>query len=335
MKWFKAALLVLLCVLLSGLPAQARQAMGVHAKVVDGILFLTDNSGSMMMTHKATGVQKIEMAKQAMARINAKIPSLAYQGGMALVSPNKTLIQPAAWNRAEWNKTINAIGNGADIYGRMTPLERSLAAVAPTLGQLPSKTAVVLFSDGNENLGGDPVVAVQNWYASNPGAVLHIVSVADSAAGLKDLKAMASLNRASVLVDARDIINTEEAALDFARTVFYNETIPNQEVVSLNEVLFHVGKYNIQPKYARQLDQLAAVMVTRPELKIFIEGFADPSGKAASNLTLSQNRANAVKNYLMSKGVKDTNLIVKGRGETDRFPSYLLDRRVEIMIITQ
>ena len=335
MKLFKAALLVLLCVLLSGLPAQARQAMGVHAKVVDGILFLTDNSGSMMMTHKATGTQKIEMAKQAMARINAKIPGLAYQGGMMLVAPNKTVIQPAAWNRAEWAKTINAISNSAAIYGRLTPLEKSLGGVSPTLNQLPPRTAVVLFSDGYENLGGDPVAAVQSWYATNPGAVLHIVSVADSAAGLKDLKALASLNKASVLVDARDIINTEEAALDFARTVFYNETIPNQEVVSLHEVLFQVGKFVIQPKYAKQLDQLAAVMVTRPELKIFIEGYADPSGNVVANQKLSENRANAVKNYLMSKGVKDSHLIVKGRGETDRYPSYLLDRRVEIMIITQ
>lgn len=335
MKWIHSTLLILACLALSSLPAHAWQAMGVHAKVVDGFVFLADNSGSMMMTYAATNVKKIDMAKQAMTRLNAKMPELGYQGALCLFSPNKAVVAPSAWNRAEWAAAIRGVNNNAAIYGRMTPMGSSFGGVSSMLGSLPSKVAVVLFSDGVENLGGKPMAALQALYAAHPGMVLHIVSLADTAAGKATLKSLAALNSKSLMVDAYDVVHSEEDALNFVRTAFYNETIPSQEVVSLREVLFQVGKYNIMPKYAKQLDELAKIMVTRPELKIFIEGFADPSGRMAANQTLSQNRANAVKSYLMSRGVKDVNLVVKGRGQTDRFPTYLLDRRVDIMIIAQ
>lgn len=335
MKWIHATLLILACLVSSGVTAHAWDAMGVHAKVVDGFLFLPDNSGSMMMTYGNTNVKKIDMAKQVMTRLNAKMPELGYQGALCLFSPNKTVLAPMAWNRADMAKAIRDVNNNAAIYGRLTPMAGSFSGLSGVLGKLPSKSAVVLISDGVENLGGKAVSALQSVYAAHPGMVLHIVSVADTAAGKATLKALAALNGKSLLVDAYDVIHSEETALDFARTAFYNETIPNQEVVSLREVLFQVGKYNILPKYAKQLDEMAKIMITRPELKLFIEGFADPSGKMVANQTLSQNRANAVKSYLMSKGVKESTMIVKGRGQTDRFPSYLQDRRVDIMIITQ
>lgn len=335
MKRIHVAILCMLCLLLASVPAQARQAMGVHAKVVDGFLFVPDYSGSMLMTYGNTSVTKIDMAKQVIAKLNAKTPPLAYQAGVTTVSPNKNVYGPAAWNKAALAKSVNGISTNGNIYGRMTPMAASLNALNPVLSQMPGQTAMVIISDGVQNLGGDPVAAARALYSAHPGMTMHIISVADTTEGAASLKALAALNPKSLCVDANDIINTDEATLDFVRTAFYNETIPNQDVVSLHEVLFAVGKYDIMKKYAKQLDALAAVMVTRADLKIFIEGFADPSGNVAKNLRLSENRANAVRNYLIGKGVKAETLIIKGRGETDRYPSYMLDRRVEIMIITQ
>lgn len=335
MKRVHAILLALLCLGLMAMPAQARQAVGIHAKVVDGFLFLPDHSGSMFMKHKATGVEKIEMAKQVMARLNAKMPGLAYQGALCAVTPNKAVIAPGAWNRAAWAKSINALQNDGTIYGRLTPMAKGLEGLKPVLGQLPASSALVLISDGVENIGGDPVAALRALYAAYPGMTMHFVSVADNAKGLATLKALAAVKPGSLCVDARDLINTEEAALDFVRTAFYTETIPGQDVQSLREVFFQVGKYNITKAYAARLDALANVLKTRPELKIFLEGFADVTGKSAANLKLSDNRANAVKNYLVSKGCNGENIIIKGRGETNEYPTYLLNRRVEIMVIWQ
>lgn len=335
MKRVNAILLALFCLMLVAMPAQARQAVGIHAKVVDGFLFLPDHSGSMFMKNKATGVEKIEMAKQVMARLNAKMPALTYQGALSAVTPNKVIIAPSAWDRAAWAKSINAIQNNGAIYGRLTPMAAGLDTVKGVLGQLPASTAMVLISDGVDNIGGDPVTALRALYATYPGTTLHIVSVADNAEGLATLKALAAVKPGSLCVDARDIINTDEAALDFVRTAFYNETLPNQDVQSLREVFFQVGKYNITKAYAARLDALSNVLKTRPELKIFLEGFADVTGRTKANVTLSENRANAVKNYLVNKGCNGANIIIKGRGQTSEYPTYLLNRRVEIMIIWQ
>lgn len=334
MKMVKV-LLLLAGFTLAAMPAQARQAMGVHEKIVDGFMYLVDNSGSMMMDHNATGVQKIEMAKRIMTKIDSNIPELGYQGALTLFAPNAAVIPATNWDHSSFASAIQSIGNDAPIYARLTPMQPDFRAVAGMVSELSGSKAVFLLSDGMENLGGSAVAAAQALYAANPSMVLHIISLADTAEGAANLQAMAALNSNSLYIDGSTVLNSDKTALDIVRTALYVETIPSDMVASMQEVLFNVGKYDILPKYAKVLDHMAAVMVTRPELKIFVEGFADPAGDAMSNLTLSENRANAVKDYLINAGVRADQLIAKGRGETDKYPSYMLDRRAEVMIIWQ
>ncbi len=334
MKMVKV-LLLMAALTFAAMPAQARQAMGIHEKVVDGFMYLVDNSGSMMMDHKSTGVQKIEMAKNIMTKIDSNVPELGYQGALALFAPNAAVIPATEWNHEAFEVAIEAIDNEAPIFGRLTPMQKSFNDVAGMISGLSGNKAVFLISDGMENLGATPAVAAQALYAANPNMILHVISLADTAEGLANLKEVAALNNGSIFIDGRTVINSDVAALDVVRTALYVETLPSETVVSLQDVLFQVGKYNVMPKYAKLLDNMAAVMVTRPELKIFVEGYADPSGNENNNLTLSQNRANAVVEYLVNAGVRADQLISKGRGETDTYPSYMLDRRVEVMIIWQ
>ncbi len=333
MKRVQLALVAMVALLLMTAPAHALQAVGVHQKVADGILMLVDQSGSMYMKHKATGVEKIEMAKQALVRINAKTPLLDYTGAVCAVSPNMMVTQPASRDRAAWTSAINAIRNNGPIYGRLTPLGNSFAGLSSVLGQLPGSTAAVLVSDGHENLPQDAVQALQSLYAANPGLIMHFVSVADTAKGKAVLKQLASLKSGSLLVDARDIINTDEAARAFAAQAFFIPTIPAQDVQSLRAVYFDTAKYNITKAAAIRLDRLASVLKTRPELKIFLEGFADVRGGVEYNVTLSENRAQAVKQYLVSKGCNNEIIISKGRGKTRAYPTLQLNRRVDIMVI--
>ncbi len=260
MKRVQLALVAMVALLLMTAPAHALQAVGVHEKVADGILMLVDQSGSMYMKHKATGVEKIEMAKQALVRINAKTPLLDYTGAVCAVSPNMMVTQPAARDRAAWTAAINAIRNNGAIYGRLTPLGDSFAALSSVLGQLPRSTAAVLVSDGHENLPQDAVQGLQALYAANPGLIMHFVSVADTAKGKAVMKQLASLKSGSLLVDARDIINTDEAARAFAAEAFFIPTIPSQEVQSLRAVYFDTAKYNITKAAAIRLDRLASVL---------------------------------------------------------------------------
>ncbi len=333
MKHIRSTIAAVAVMLLMSVSAQAYQGVGIHQKVTDGILMLVDQSGSMYMKHKATGVEKIEMAKQVLVRLNAKTPLLGYQGALALLNPNAVAVAPAAWDRAAYTGQINDIANGGKIYGRLTPLGNSFSGVSNVLSQMPGNTAMVLVSDGHENLGPQAVQALQSLYAAYPGTVMHFVSVADTAKGKAVLQQLAALKSNSLLVDGRDIINTPEAAKAFVSKAFYIPTIPSESVESLRSVYFHTAKYDITKAAAARLDRMAAILKTRPELKIFVEGFADVRGNIPYNKTLSDNRAKAVKAYLVSKGCNPEIIILKGFGENQYYPTLQLNRRADIMVI--
>jgi outer membrane protein OmpA-like peptidoglycan-associated protein len=81
-------------------------------------------------------------------------------------------------------------------------------------------------------------------------------------------------------------------------------------------VYFNTAKATIQARSFKLLDQVAKVLKEHPELeKIWIEGHTDNEGKPDANLKLSQRRAEAVRNYLIKKGVEPQRLEAKGFGQ--------------------
>lgn len=85
---------------------------------------------------------------------------------------------------------------------------------------------------------------------------------------------------------------------------------------TLNNVHFDTGKSSLRSSSFKELNELAEFMKLKPEIKFRVEGHTDNVGADASNLTLSQNRADAVKKYLMSKGINSNRLTSKGLGES-------------------
>ena len=84
----------------------------------------------------------------------------------------------------------------------------------------------------------------------------------------------------------------------------------------LEGVNFKSGTAALLPASAKILDDVAKALIAQPDVKIEIGGHTDADGHAASNLKLSQRRANTVKDYLIKKGVPASRLIAKGYGET-------------------
>lgn len=109
-------------------------------------------------------------------------------------------------------------------------------------------------------------------------------------------------------------------------------------VLTLGDVLFAVGKSDLKPGAARTLDKLANAMRRDRATIVTIEGHTDSTGKRSFNLALSQRRAQAVRNYLASKGIPASR--IKARGLGPDFPvasnkteaGRQQNRRVELVV---
>ncbi len=85
---------------------------------------------------------------------------------------------------------------------------------------------------------------------------------------------------------------------------------------AFNNLLFETGKDIIQPSSYPSLNKLATVMINNPGNHLLIEGHTDDVGDHDSNMDLSERRAKAVRNYLVTRRVSDARIEAKGYGET-------------------
>ncbi|GAB4249217.1 MAG: hypothetical protein Kow0027_12000 [Saprospiraceae bacterium] len=109
--------------------------------------------------------------------------------------------------------------------------------------------------------------------------------------------------------------------------------------VVLRNVFFESGSADLLPKSRVELDKLYDLLVQNPALKIQINGHTDNVGSEQDNLELSLNRAKAVYDYLVEKGIDPGRLRYKGFGETkpvssnDTEEGRSQNRRTEFQII--
>jgi len=88
-------------------------------------------------------------------------------------------------------------------------------------------------------------------------------------------------------------------------------------IVNMSDVLFDTGKYTLKSSAQISLAKVAGILQAYPGLKVQVEGYTDSTGTAAFNQTLSQNRAAAVRDFLVSQGVSQNNITSAGFGEND------------------
>lgn len=105
-----------------------------------------------------------------------------------------------------------------------------------------------------------------------------------------------------------------------------------------SDILFDVDKYNLKSSTKRDLDEFSKTLQKYEDTKIVIEGHADATGSDDHNLRLSKQRADAVAEYLESRGVKAVRIDEKGYGEEQPIGDNNTEagrqqnRRVEIAI---
>ena len=111
-------------------------------------------------------------------------------------------------------------------------------------------------------------------------------------------------------------------------------------MIILKNIFFETGKFELQPESKSELNKLVSLLNDNPNLKIQIDGHTDNVGQPKDNLLLSNNRAKAVVEYLLSKAINPQRLTYKGFGATKPVEENTteqgkaLNRRTELSVIS-
>jgi outer membrane protein OmpA-like peptidoglycan-associated protein len=113
---------------------------------------------------------------------------------------------------------------------------------------------------------------------------------------------------------------------------------PRGLVVTMADVLFASGKYDLSQDASLKLARLSGVILAHPGLKLRIEGYTDSTGGEAFNLTLSGQRADAVRAFLVQQGLSPEDVTSIGLGQINPVADNSAaagrqqNRRVEIIV---
>ncbi|MCU0429006.1 MAG: OmpA family protein [Cytophagaceae bacterium] len=123
------------------------------------------------------------------------------------------------------------------------------------------------------------------------------------------------------------------------KVTYFNETnVKVGQLLILKNITFEYAKYTLQASSYPELLKVVKVMKAHPEYAMELSGHTDNIGNKSFNIDLSKNRANAVKNYLVSQGIEASRITVKGFGSSmpvannNSEAGRALNRRVEFLI---
>ncbi len=111
------------------------------------------------------------------------------------------------------------------------------------------------------------------------------------------------------------------------------------QIVRLNNIFFETAKSELRPESRQELDQMVLTLRENPTMEVELGGHTDNIGSDATNLKLSQDRSDAVRQYLIGQGIGPERVVSKGYGKTrpvasnDTPEGQQANRRVEFTIL--
>jgi len=137
--------------------------------------------------------------------------------------------------------------------------------------------------------------------------------------------------------------NSDKAAMRAQLSEQLNRILETRDsarglIVSMSDVLFDTGQFTLKPGAREKLSKVAGILIAYPGLNIEVGGYTDNVGGDAMNQKLSENRAGAVRDYLVQQGVATNSVSSKGYGNTlpvasnDNSAGRQENRRVELVV---
>ncbi len=140
-----------------------------------------------------------------------------------------------------------------------------------------------------------------------------------------------------------DQAQAEKAAMRTRLSEQLNKVLETRDsarglIVNMSGVLFDTGKYSLKPGAREKLAKVAGIVLAYPGLNIAVGGYTDNVGSDRMNQTLSEKRAESVRDYLLKQGVGTDSITARGFGNsmavaTNENPAgRQQNRRVELVV---
>ncbi|MCF8346214.1 MAG: OmpA family protein [Bacteroidales bacterium] len=234
------------------------------------------------------------------------------------------------------------------------PPETEIIEKDTTSASLPVET-------GQEDISADTVLIAGRLLSSDnrQPVVGHIEIIdAESKIPLDFTVSDADSGHFSFMVPARDLYMIEILAKGYKfhyetfslnqipekqgyQKIYLLEKLAPESQFELNNIFFEINKATLREESFTELDVLKRMMDKNPDLKIEIRGHTDITGSYEFNMELSQNRAESVVRYLVTKGISIERLQYKGFGPelpiatNETKEGQQLNRRVGFRVISK
>jgi len=198
--------------------------------------------------------------------------------------------------------------------------------------------AVRLYGSVRDAKSGAPISAVIEVLAAGATAAMGTSSDQGYEIGVPSRGKYGVRVQAKGYISTFDKLDLNTVQLDRLELNFALQPIEIGTTINLRSVLFAQSKADLLPESFDELDLVVSFLTSNPNVSIELSGHTDNRGVAADNLRLSQQRADMVRQYLISKGIEEKRITGKGYGgakpisSNDTEQSRRLNRRVEFTI---
>ncbi len=338
-----------------------------YVSSVDNFVIVLDASSSM--GDRYLGNIKIDMATEIVSRMNQTLPELGQNsalrsfGHSPAVSRQKTVL---VYGMEKYStRTLGEHSKKISEAGGTSPMHAALGASGQEeLKAVSGKTAVIIVSDGQPefNLESSITLKAAQSLKDQQGAGLcyYPILVGDNKKGAALMNEIVRVGECGFVSNA-DMLLTDAGMARFVEDVFLTpkpvaptasaSSPPAPPVVAappeikglnaqgawvVEDTLFDFDKSGVKPAAFDYLDHVAEIMKSYPNLHVQIQGHTDNVGSKAYNDALSIRRAQAVKTYLIDKGIQAERLSLEGFGFSKPVASNstaegrALNRRVEL-----
>jgi OOP family OmpA-OmpF porin len=188
---------------------------------VDNFIFLIDKSGSMFLKQQGAVSTKAELAKGILQEMNKLIPELGYIGAIQSFPPSKILVGPTRYDRNLFGKAIESLPVKGNIFGNRTPLGRGILDLGEVLKNMSQgKTAIIIFTDGEQNLGVEALDAQDSLRARYSNLSFDTISMSDKEKETATLRELSERSN-GIYVEGSDLSSDKMALERFVKEVFY------------------------------------------------------------------------------------------------------------------